>query len=532
MKNDQVRIKLHIAKTGEIVVKNLWMCLNYDKKPTIEHICQHVKQTYVEEEKEQFSVNLFLDDYWLPSYENSSILRENDVIKVEINKVESKIETSKKLEKTHCKSVEIPQKLKSEYFSPDFDQHFNAHQNFQKVQPVYHVKRMDYNNHNDYFKNHSEIFEATMTEKTTKAKTEPKINSSKSSLNLFEQNTSVDSKYNQKKSQKIKYDSQQRQRSNDFIKSRPLSCFKKFSIGNYAHLLNEDVQEPVRDDDYTNENENKSETKSCQTRTNLADIDKIASNLKSTGQTKWKNSFKVNNKMPKHIRFPSSSSESSSSSSDSSSEEENGEIAKKKTEENNYYEPTKEEQLNAVSSNRSYVVKNPSDLNKFNQIFNSKQLNAPKAENFIDEILSEGQNNLLPQIVSKSSPKKERPSPSPKIDYEKFQTLDSAPRVNDRIAFKVLEISSSFTPEISSYKSGEVIDFDSSTNEVTLKLFSKYNSVLKRSSKFSVVFNETENEITKLKENECQPENYLDFIEQEQELVTFLIIIILYLKKN
>lgn len=524
MKSDQVRIKLHIAKTGETVVKNLWMCLNYDKKPTIEHICQHIKQTYVEESKDQFSVKLYLDDYWLPPYENSAVLRENDVIKVEINKVESNTGIDKKIEETNNKSVEVPQKLIPEYLPIQYDQ--NLYTNQQPL-PVYYMNGFDYNNYNDYYKNYASMFEKTTTEKKTMEKTEPKKNSSKSSLNSNEQNTSVDSKDNQKKTQNIKSNSQQKQKPNDNLKSKPLSCYKKFSIGNYAHLLNEDVQEPVRDHDYTNENKNNSETKSYQTSAKLVDIDKIANNLKSTGQTKWKNSSKANNKIPKHIRFPSSSSESSSSSSDTSSDEENDEAVEKKTETNNFYEPTKEEQLNAVSKNKSFVVKNPNDLNKFNKAFNPKQLNAPKAENFIDEIVSESQNGLSPQTTPKSSPRKERRSPSPKIDYEKFESLDSAPRVNDRIAFKILEISSSFTPEISSYKSGEVVDFDSSTNEVTLKLFSKYNSILKRSSKFSVVFDETENEITKLKENECQPENDLDLNEQEQELVRFLIIIFL-----
>lgn len=519
MRSDQVRIKLHIAKTGETSVKNLWMCLNYDNKPTIEHISQHIKETYLAEEKDKFSVKLFLDDYWLPPYENSIILRENDVVKVEIKKTEceSESESKKKTEETLSKKIEEPQKLLPNYLSAQYDQNLYAHQ---QQQSVYYMNGFDYNNYNDYYKNYASMFEQVEKEKTEKEK---KKNSSKSSLNSSEQNTSLDSKNNQKKLQKTKTNSQQKQKQNNAQNSKPISCYKKFSIGNYAHLLNEDVQEPVRDQDYTNEESNNLKTKSLQTSSKSVDIDKIANNLKTSGQAKWKNSSKSTNQMPKHIRFPSSSSESaSSSSSDSSSDDDNDQTSSKNSETSKFYEPTKEEQLSAISKNKSYVVKNPSDMEKFNKAFNQKQLNAPKAENFIDEILSENQNVMSPKTTPKSSPRKERRSPSPKIDYEKFQSLNSAPRVGDKVAFKILEISSNFTPEISSYKSGEVVDFDSNTNEVTLKLFSKYNSVLKRSSKFSVVLNETDDEITKLKENENQPENELDFNEQEeQELVRF-----------
>ncbi|RNA24169.1 coilin-like isoform X2 [Brachionus plicatilis] len=513
MRSDQVRIKLHITKADETAaVKNLWMCLNYDKKPTIEHICQHIKETYVQENKEQFCVKLYLDDYWLPSNESSVILRENDVVKVELVKTESKCETKaiKKIEENLCKNVEKPAKLVSDHSNTQYDPNAYA---VQQPQLAYYMNGFDYANYNDYYKNYASMFEKAEREKIEKNK-----NSSKSSLNSSEQNTSLDSKDNQKKSQKIKSNSQQKPKQINPQKSKPTSCYKKFSIGNYAHLLNENVQEPVRDNGYTNEEQNNSETNSMQKSSKSVDIDKIASNLKSSGQAKWKNSSKSTNQMSKHIRFPSSSSESSSSSSDSSSDEDNDQTETNKSEaKNNFYEPSKEEQLNAVSKNKSYIVKNPNDLDKFNKAMNSKQLNAPKAENFIDEILSENQNVASTKTTPKSSPKKERRSPSPKVDYEKFQSLNSAPRINDKIAFKILEISSSFTPEISSYKSGQVVDFDSETNEVTMKLFTKYNSILKRSSKFSVVLDETDDEITKLKQNENRLENELDLNEQEEQ---------------
>jgi hypothetical protein len=41
-----------------------------------------------------------------------------------------------------------------------------------------------------------------------------------------------------------------------------------------------------------------------------------------------------------------------------------------------------------------------------------------------------------------------------------------------------------------------VIEFDTSSNEITLRLNSKYNAVLKKPSKFSVVFDENEEQKT------------------------------------
>ncbi|CAF0894321.1 unnamed protein product [Brachionus calyciflorus] len=520
MRSDQVRIKLHIAKPGETTVQNLWMCLNYDKKPTIEHITEHIHLTYIQEEREKYSIKLFLDDYWLPPKENSTILRENDVVKVEIKQIEeNKNEKTEKLEKSVSKKLEEPQKLAPEYSV--YDQNLY----YQQAQPVYYLNNVDYGNYNlsEYYK--------AIENKVDKPKDKLEKNknsTSKSSLNSTEQNTSVDSKDNQKKSQKLQANTQVKPKQVQNKTKVNNNCYKKFAIGSYVHLLNENVQKPERDlenmseeqiiDDYY-QTIQKQKTSDQKLSSEPVNINKIADNLKATGTAKWKNSSKpTQTKTPTHIRFSSSSSSSSDSS--SSEDEETKVEPKKMAEKNNrLYEPSKEQQLNAVSNNKSVVIQNPKDLDKFNKVYNQSKLNAPKAENFIDEILSEGQKPSSSKTTPKSSPRKEqRRSPSPKIDYEKFEALNTAPRVGDKIAFKILEISSNFTPEISGYKNGEVLEFDQNTNEVTLKLYSKFNSVLKRSSKFSVVFDETEDEMTRLKKNENQPEqdgNLEDFEEPE-----------------
>jgi hypothetical protein len=72
-----VRIKLHANTTNG--VQNIWMSLNYDKKPTIGHImCQLKANLNCDDDS---LINLYLDEYLLPSWENSRLLRENDCIR-------------------------------------------------------------------------------------------------------------------------------------------------------------------------------------------------------------------------------------------------------------------------------------------------------------------------------------------------------------------------------------------------------------------------------------------------------------------
>lgn len=116
-------------------------------------------------------------------------------------------------------------------------------------------------------------------------------------------------------------------------------------------------------------------------------------------------------------------------------------------------------------------------MNDFKRVFNETKLNAPKAEEFVkksnqpqqqkpkQETKKQQQNQMNTSTDSttsasststsspRKSPNRKSKSPSPtKVDYEKLNKLESMPRVNDKLAFQVLEISSNFTPEISAYK--------------------------------------------------------------------------------
>lgn len=76
----EIRIKLHIKASDEPEVKNLWMCLNYDQKPTVGHVMEHIKKNLLDK-REASECKLYLDNYWLPPYESSRLVRENDCIK-------------------------------------------------------------------------------------------------------------------------------------------------------------------------------------------------------------------------------------------------------------------------------------------------------------------------------------------------------------------------------------------------------------------------------------------------------------------
>jgi hypothetical protein len=134
---------------------------------------------------------------------------------------------------------------------------------------------------------------------------------------------------------------------------------------------------------------------------------------------------------------------------------------------NKYYEPTKEEQLNAVSSTRSFQIENTKDLANFKKVFNQTKLNAPNPEEFKNKYTAHETNNkdvdsqnldtstssntssststttsmtscdVNDDNKTKSKKRSKKRSPSPQIDYDSFEPLKGQPRLNDRIAFQV-----------------------------------------------------------------------------------------------
>jgi hypothetical protein len=92
-------------------------------------------------------------------------------------------------------------------------------------------------------------------------------------------------------------------------------------------------------------------------------------------------------------------------------------------------------------------------LNGFNKRFDNKKLNAPNAEEFLNDTSSVNtssshshKSTSTRNQVNKEQEKFEidvtlnksrKRSASPKINYENFEPLVGAPRLNDKIAFQV-----------------------------------------------------------------------------------------------
>lgn len=518
---NEIRCKLHITSPHSSNVRNLWMCLNYDQKPTIRSIIDHIKRNYASSneysnsfftsaEYDAESVKIYLDEYWLPPCESSRLIRENDTLKVEM--INNEEESFNKEEYTYSNKAMMDQP----------ENYYDYYQNY-------------YNQSKGEKKQETKLVKNTANETKT-AKTQ--IESQKKGPQQQPQQQKA------KSSQATKSDGSKQPKSLDD------KCYKKFAVGGLINLLKEEAKQsniknkPAKNlkvektdeeyDDVLSEDQTKNKPSHCHAAEKIplkqfvnesVNLDKIANNLISSGTSKWKNSAQTTKSNgPKHIRFSSTSeSSSSSSSSGSESDDENSsrqqeQVVVKKTNNNNvkktlnsnkqnYYEPTKEEQLNAVSYNRSFDIQNPRSLADFKKVFNQAKLNAPSAEELMatknskihdtsssssSSSTSTKSDNGEINKLSKREKRTKRRSPSPQIDFSKFEQLKGEPRINDIIAFQILEISRNFTPEISKFKTGTVVEFDRSTNEVTLRLDSKYNSVLKRPSKFSVVLDETE----------------------------------------
>ncbi|XP_069123884.1 coilin-like [Argopecten irradians] len=102
-------------------------------------------------------------------------------------------------------------------------------------------------------------------------------------------------------------------------------------------------------------------------------------------------------------------------------------------------ELTKEQQLGTKLVNKSVVIRN----------------DQPTTEQGPDQTTSERQADLF--------------VPCPVQDYTKFPPLQGTPREGDKIAYKVLELSDSYTPEISRYKEGVVLSFNHTTHVVEIE---------------------------------------------------------------
>nr|XP_046270261.1 coilin [Scatophagus argus] len=59
---------------------------------------------------------------------------------------------------------------------------------------------------------------------------------------------------------------------------------------------------------------------------------------------------------------------------------------------------------------------------------------------------------------------------TPKQDYSSMPLLAAPPQVGQKIAFKLLELTENYTPEVSEYKEGKIVSFDHTTKQIELEL--------------------------------------------------------------
>ncbi|XP_053195094.1 coilin [Scomber japonicus] len=77
---------------------------------------------------------------------------------------------------------------------------------------------------------------------------------------------------------------------------------------------------------------------------------------------------------------------------------------------------------------------------------------------------------------------------APKQDYSSMPLLAAPPQVGQRIAFKLLELTESYTPEVSEYKEGKIVGFDPTTKQIELELPLNTSKVHVEPGKFDLVY--------------------------------------------
>ena len=375
-----IRIRLSIERLGNHEPRNVWMSLNYVDKPTISNIIEQIKQNFIDKKSiDYIEIKLSLDGYYLPEFESSKLIRENDLI-----------------------NVRIQQKPK---------------------QP---------------------------REECTKSKTILK--------NFFDTQIKQAQELNSKKMKKIETENVPQvdkivEKSSEFIP--------------------------------TNE------------KTNIipstVDLDQIAAKINSTGKEKWKKSSKKQTG-PNHIKFSSSDETTPDPKSMSDKMEKRQQYPKQQQHDSNQSEKASV----LLESDKSFFkIQDRKSLVNFLKKFDDEKLSPPLDKKYANNFGEDNMNILIEnnknEIESSEDNMKFVESFELKeINFEKLEKLDQNPMIGEKIAFQVLEISENFTPEISGFKIGKVVELNEKDNEIIVEMFGRYNSVLRRKNKLNVVLSSDE----------------------------------------
>ncbi|KAJ7317916.1 hypothetical protein JRQ81_004078 [Phrynocephalus forsythii] len=104
--------------------------------------------------------------------------------------------------------------------------------------------------------------------------------------------------------------------------------------------------------------------------------------------------------------------------------------------------------------------------------------------NYSDEHQKQQQ---LTEAATNTSIVIQNPVEAPKKDYSKLPLLAAPPQVGEKIAFKLLELTENYTPEVSDYKEGKIISWNPVNKQLELEILS-FSSVEKEPGKFDLVY--------------------------------------------
>ncbi|XP_051014225.1 coilin [Acomys russatus] len=93
----------------------------------------------------------------------------------------------------------------------------------------------------------------------------------------------------------------------------------------------------------------------------------------------------------------------------------------------------------------------------------------------------------LHDILTNSSTVIQNPVETHKKDYSLLPLLAAAPQVGEKIAFKLLELTSDYSPDVSDYKEGRLLSHDPETQQVDIEVLSSLPA-LKEPGKFDLVY--------------------------------------------
>uniref|UniRef100_K9ILM1 Putative coilin n=1 Tax=Desmodus rotundus TaxID=9430 RepID=K9ILM1_DESRO len=93
----------------------------------------------------------------------------------------------------------------------------------------------------------------------------------------------------------------------------------------------------------------------------------------------------------------------------------------------------------------------------------------------------------LNEVLSNSSTIIQNPVETYKRDYSLLPLLAAAPQVGEKIAFKLLELTSDYSPDVSDYKEGKILSHNPETQQVDIEILSSLPAV-KEPGKFDLVY--------------------------------------------